>query len=296
MSIPISYIFDRGFERCTLVSLFSLLSNSREGQALLLFCAECSDTFQDSIARLLIAFPDSSIDLRPMPGQQASAGSTRGHITGATLGRLLLPDVIEGRTLYVDGDTLIRRDVSTLLQEELQGQPIGGCLSPRVYASWLVSREPGRVFWRRSHLRRVESYRAISGLDPGQYINAGVLLMDAARMRDEGFYEAMRDVDRAKGYPQRDQDHLNIVFRDHIHFLAPEWNSIWGNRRTEKRPFRKDERDSYAVSRDDPAIVHFTGKQKPWFEGSGSRKREERRWRNEWRSYERRLVELLQQV
>lgn len=293
MRVPISYVFDAGFERCTLVSLFSLLTNSISGQLVFLFSSGSSRVFQEAIAKLCTAFPESRIDLRPMPGRAEAAGSLRDHITGTTLGRLFLPDVIPGRTLYVDGDTIIRRDLSALLEEDLNGHPVGGCRAPRLHASWLVSQEPSRVFWRRPHLRRVDSYRAISGIDPGQYINAGVLLLDTERIRAEGFDEAMRDIERAEQYPQRDQDHLNVVFRDRIHFLSPEWNSIWGNRRTGKKPFRTEERDAYAISRDDPAIVHFTGKEKPWSEGSRGNCGEERRWRQEWHSYERRLAEAL---
>ena len=174
MSVPISYVFDKGFERCTLVSVFSLLSNSSIGKSVLLFCGDSWTEFRRGIPRLRIAFPESNLELHPLPGQGTPLGSVRGHISAATLGRLLLPDVIVGRTLYIDGDTIIRRDISMLLDEDRKGQPIGGCRSPRVYGSCLVSEDRFRVFWRKPHLERVESYCAVPSIDSGQYSNAGV--------------------------------------------------------------------------------------------------------------------------
>jgi lipopolysaccharide biosynthesis glycosyltransferase len=279
--VPVSYIFDAGFERCTLVSVFSLLRHSPVGNRILLFSDITSDGYHRKVERLAAAFPDSNIESLGLPHGGAHGG-TRGHISSATMLRLFLHRVIEGRTLYIDGDTLIRRDIRPLLGQDLGGQPLGACLSPRVHASLLLASRMRWAPWRRTYRSRIAALSAIAGLDPGSYFNAGVLVLDMKRIRDGGFVAALEDWQTAETYPNRDQDHLNIVFRHRFHRLAPEWNSIWGNAITARRIFSASERADYAASRNDPAILHFTGSKKPWHNAPHARRLERRHWQQEW--------------
>lgn len=275
--IPVSYIFDAGFEPCTLVSAFSLLRHSPAGNLVRFYSDLTTDIYFRKVERLAAAFPESRIETRPLPH-----GGTRGHISSATMLRLFLHRVTEGRTLYLDGDTLIRRDIRPLLVEDLAGQPLAACRSPRVHASWLLAGRMRWAPWRRSHRQRIAGLQAIPGLDPGSYFNAGVLVLDMQRIRDDGFVTALEDWQTAESYPNRDQDHLNIVVRGRVHQLAPEWNSIWANAITARSIFPPSERDAYAASRTDPAVLHYTGSKKPWSAAPGSRRRGSRRWQQEW--------------
>ncbi|MAQ38108.1 MULTISPECIES: glycosyltransferase family 8 protein [Thioclava] len=295
MTFSVAYVFDTGFERCTLVSLHSLLTHASCPLEIALFSETPSAEFSRRIAALEKVFPGSTMTLRPLPGA-ARGAATRGHISAATMGRLFLPEVMTGRVLYIDGDTLVRHDIAPLGQADLEGRPLGACRAPRMHGAWLTTQEPHRVLWPRPFRQRVAAAQAIPGLDPGQYVNAGVLLMDMESIQAEGFVQPMADWRQAETYTQRDQDHLNIVFRDRITFLAPEWNSIWGNMRTARRPFRAAERAAYAISRDDPAILHYTGKRKPWGGDTRARKTRERRWGAEWCAAEARMLSQLDSI
>lgn len=292
MTVPISYIFDAGFERCSLVSVFSLLKHSSTNQQILLFSNQTAASYFRDVERLAAAFPESSIETHPFPHLDEHGG-TRGHITSATMLRLFLHRVVDGRTLYIDGDTLIRRDITPLLEEDLQGHPIGACRSPRIHASFLAASQSRWVLRRKPHRERIARLKAVPGLDPENYFNAGVLIFDMKRIREEGFVTPLEDWRAAEAYPNRDQDHLNFVFKKRIHLIPPEWNSIWGNVTTNRLIFTRRERDFYAASRLDPAIVHYTGAQKPWNSAPYSRRRGERRWREEWKSYAAQFDRLL---
>lgn len=289
MTLSVAYVFDAGFERCTLVSLYSLLAHASCPVEIALFTEAPSAEFLRRIAAMANHYPTANFSIKSLP--RATEGvETRGHISSATMGRLFLPEVMSGRVLYIDGDTLVRHDIAPLETLDLQGRPLGACRSPRMHGAWLATQEPRRVLWSHPFRQRVETARTVPGLDPSQYVNAGVLLMDMDRIHAEGLALPMADWRQAETYKQRDQDHLNIVFRGRIHFLAPEWNSIWGNLRTAKRPFRDAERNVYAISRDDPAILHYTGKRKPWDTETRSRKSRERHWGAEWRETETRML------
>jgi lipopolysaccharide biosynthesis glycosyltransferase len=165
--------------------------------------------------------------------------------------RLFLPELIDGvdRVLYLDCDTLVLSSLRPLWDEDL---------GARVLAAVANVVEPPM----REHV-------AALGVDyVGGFFNAGVLLLQLDRMRDERSTDELVDyaVRHHKTLTWNDQDALNVVFKGRWHSLHPRWNAqnnLWSWRAWAIDLFGP-EVVAEAVSA--PAIRHFEGPSvaKPW--------------------------------
>lgn len=154
----------------------------------------------------------------------------------------LLPDV--DRVLYLDADVIVTDDLAPLWEVDL-GDHLFGAVTNPCYPGLPPSKELG--------LARREDY-----------LNSGVLLMDLARMRAEGWVDELRNF--AVAHPDNpcpDQDALSARYHDRALRLHPRWNmqTICFERPPRRLPFPPGQIDE---ARARPAIVHFTGTAKPW--------------------------------
>jgi lipopolysaccharide biosynthesis glycosyltransferase len=166
------------------------------------------------------------------------------HITVATMDRLLLPEVLTDldRITYIDIDTVTEGDVVELAATDLAGLPLAARTS--VY--------PGSQIWRSAgdlldpetaaELRRTMSARHAFDF---RTFNAGVLVLDLARMRKDGFTET--HVPLAGEFGLNDQDILNAYVGPDRVELDTRWNAL---------PVQE------VVSK--PGVIHYAGLGKPW--------------------------------
>ena len=99
------------------------------------------------------------------------------------------------------------------------------------------------------------------GKSEADYFNAGFLVMNLKRMREEGVVEAFREHAKIK-YDQNDQDILNIVCNGRVQILPSLYN------------FQVNHFSNYMWNRKNPqlafgeqfkkATLHETWKNKPW--------------------------------
>jgi lipopolysaccharide biosynthesis glycosyltransferase len=147
----------------------------------------------------------------------------------------LLPAQVE-RVLYLDCDMLVRDRIEELYELDMQGFPIA-CVRDTL-GSFISG---GRDLMVNRDL--------FDMADP--YFNAGMILIDVAQWRaaDIGgrLEQALSSGVMARIY--YDQDFLNLVFKNRWLRLPSRWNTI-------------DARHSHEAL--DPAILHYTGKTKPW--------------------------------
>src|SRR5207248_772617 len=116
---------------------------------------------------------------------------------------------------------------------------------------------------------RMREHVATLGIDyPGGFFNAGVLLLQLDRMRDERSTDELLSfaLRHQKALPWNDQDALNVIFKGRWHSLHPRWNAqnnLWSWRDWAIDVFGQQLVDE-AVSA--PAIRHFEGPSvaKPW--------------------------------
>ncbi len=205
---------------------------------------------------------DRGIAIQFHPLKDDAFGSARHkgrHVPKAALARLFLPHLMEGRVLYIDGDTYVRRDLAEVYGISMDGHLIGGVRdSGSLHALHRISR--GKTW---SHLE--ETAKIVAPSPVHSYINSGVLLMDCGAIRNEGsLAEGMLKFERAIGYRTVDQDFINELFRGRIKHLNPAWNSSWG-RASLQRSWAKDHGCSGAELKEEKdGIYHFHGPLKPW--------------------------------
>ncbi len=161
---------------------------------------------------------------------------TAGRWHKSTLARLYLDKLMDEnleRVLYLDADILAVGNVDPLFDVDLNGKAIGA-------VDDYVVAFPDKIGQREREL----------GLDRGAgYFNAGVFLMDCAAVRAGDFFETARSLLRSgRSFASNDQDILNIAFHGTWQRLDNRWNVQTGTMRYIRNP----------------ALLHFTGRRKPW--------------------------------
>ena len=157
-----------------------------------------------------------------------------------TYARLLVDELFDDpRVLYVDSDILFQRDVVPLFETDLRGMTVAACHDPLIDT---IGQE------------RMDC-EALA-LDPAKpYFNAGLLLIDVPRWREERVTERTLDYLSVHGdsCPYWDQSALNVTLYDRWHRADPVWNQF--------HILIGDPRFSIDVA---DSNLHFLGPDKPW--------------------------------
>lgn len=149
----------------------------------------------------------------------------------------LFPEYDKG--IYLDADIVVPGDISRLWEEKLGGRLIGACAD---YSIQHIA----------PFMRYIDRY---VGVDHRNYVNSGVLLLNMRRLRETDlsgrFIRMMHRYAFETVAP--DQDYLNALCWNSIHYLDPIWNAMPSDR---------------ISSLDNPHIIHFNLDTKPWLNES----------------------------
>jgi lipopolysaccharide biosynthesis glycosyltransferase len=162
--------------------------------------------------------------------------------------RLLLPDLLPhlDRVIYLDVDILLRGDLAALWSLELGDRTLAGKSSTD--EAWRCGHNmvyrAARQLPRDKACRLRRSMHAAGTLDFPAF-NAGVVVMNLARMRRDGF--ASFAMPLITHYGMNDQDVLNVYARFDRLELDIAWNAM----------------PSRDVT-DEAKLLHFAGPIKPW--------------------------------
>lgn len=250
MTVPVVFAFDNNMLLPATVCISSLLRSAKSDTFYDIFILysgskpriECEDKFKEAYSNLRITY-------RSVGDTFKNAYEIRG-ITAATYYRLLASELIPeyNKIIYSDVDIIFRMDLSELFSVPLQNNYLAA-----TYALEKSLSKDGR------------SYSEKIGITPGEYFQAGVLLMNLHQMRLDNLTKRMIGMVPAN-YEFQDQDILNIVCKGKI--IALPWNYNMGTTSfiyPEKRPELMT--DKYANHEFNmlytPMIVHFNG-EKPW--------------------------------
>ena len=240
-AIPVALITDDNFVMQTAVAIRSLLDHRHADTVydVRVVMAACSD---ESRARLA-AFPEVTI-------VEASTEAYRdirqmAHIPIACLLKFdlseLLPDC--DRVLYIDGDVIVRDDLSALYAFDLEG-----------------------------HILAAAPQTVLVGTDDKK-ISAGILLLDAKRMRDEHARDRLVETRRSLGDQRSmDQQSFNLLLGNDMAYLPLRYNCCPVQVRDAVETYGLDALNAHygtdypsadaAIA--DAAIVHFATGSKPW--------------------------------
>lgn len=169
------------------------------------------------------------------------------HISADTYSRILAPDLLPklNRFIYLDCDVVVTSDLTPLYEADMHGKVVAGVAHRNAnFAAEFVERH---------------------GLSaPVDYVNAGVLLIDAAAWRREAATPAVIDwVTRNRAIVAfADQCAINYHFRNRIHLVHPRWNVEARHYRERLNGVVFDAAMQAAML--NPAVIHYTGPIKPW--------------------------------
>ncbi|QUS35214.1 glycosyltransferase family 8 protein [Falsirhodobacter algicola] len=264
----IAYGLNMGLIGPTALSLWSAIRSTPSLGHVEILDVELTEAARDILRR--IAGPAGvAITFHAMQDSDFDAARHKGrHVPKAALARLFLPRLVEDRVLYIDGDTLVRRDLAEAFTADLEGKPLGavrdfGCLQGL-----------DRVRRGKSWSHREVTEQLVAPFPVEDYFNSGVLLMDCAAIRNEGtLAQDMITFDRAQEYRTVDQDFLNELFKGRVKHLNPAWNASWGRTAQQRTWIGLHGHDGPETQREADGIYHFHGPLKPW------RKLPSNRWR-----------------
>lgn len=201
---------------------------------------------------------------------------TSQYLTPAAYLRLLIPDLVSDdvdKAIYLDGDLLVEANLGNLWRTDLDGHSVGAV------------RSIGSPFV--SMVRELRECDALDLPPRHPYFNAGVLLINVAKWREENITEQILDF--ISRHPEcigfADQDGLNAVLAHDWKALDLKWNVtpfIYNLDRLPDSPFKEKLRARRDAILGKPHVFHFVGP-KPW--DAESPYPEQIRWvRHLWRS------------
>jgi lipopolysaccharide biosynthesis glycosyltransferase len=246
--INLEFSLDSNFKHQLDVVLDSIVRRaSRPVRAFVL----CRDHTQDDYDRMARIFPTVSFVWLPMDRvEYGRVVGMLGHITVATMDRLLLPDLLPevDRILHHDLDALCLADLAELFDVDLHGHPVAarnqehpnggsGFVSLRRAAEFMpadLARSSELIV--RTHRRHAFDF---------QVFNAGIMVLDLARLRaDEFCRHYLPYVER---YGFNDQAVLNAYAGSDREPLEPAWNTY----------------PRFEIA-ENAKILHWLGPIKPW--------------------------------
>lgn len=186
------------------------------------------------------------------------------YFTRATFYRLALPEILYNRdkVLFLDTDAVVLKDVSTVFDTEITDKA-AAAVKDVIMASFVTM---GVRSMAETGGHPTAKYLAdVVGMKSryDEYFQAGLILFNLARLRDNKLCDKMIADLRRNRYWFLDQDILNKYLVGEVTFLDPIWNSVSlppGHATT----LPADVYDAYLESRKDPAMLHYAGAIKPW--------------------------------
>lgn len=158
------------------------------------------------------------------------------HFGLATWYRLFIQSLFPmyDKILYLDCDIVVLGDISRLYNIDLEDNLVAGVLEHFILNSPVFS------YYTKNAV----------GIDSGEYINAGIMLIDLKKFREQRIEERFVELINTYNFSviDPDQSYINYLCKGHIKYLPFEWN-----RTTIEK-----------VECEHPKIVHYALGLKPW--------------------------------
>lgn len=173
-------------------------------------------------------------------------------LTVFTYARLLIPFLLQDcdKCIYLDTDTVVMKDLSELFQTDIDSYYIAGV------------KDYGVQMDARRNCRIRDSFSEKSMED---YVNAGVLLMNLKKIRDEKIDDVFKD-QVGKNWRFEDQDIINKCCYGKKVFLPVKYNVLYRYYRRSRfweKGFYPEE--DMRQANENPIILHYTSRDmKPW--------------------------------
>ena len=255
-SVTIAFICDNSYVLPTNIAIMSLVSNKNKETHYDIYVVTTSLT--DESKNLLQVHNNETVTVHIIETELDELASLHKYssksycvATPAALLKFRLPELLScSKVLYLDGDIIVRDDITNLFQTDLLGYYAGAVID----SGSIYSKNP-RV------------------LKHPNYFNSGVMLLNLDEMRKDNCTQRLIKEKRLSNDSSlMDQNIFNIVFENHVKFLPLKFNCLFINLIRASDKFCLDELNNrfgtnYTSLREvaeTATIIHYSSKDKPW--------------------------------
>ena len=256
--INVAYAADKAYVYPTLVSMVSVMENAKkstECNFTVLLSGEIADDDKAKFKSIENKYSNCKVNLIDMSGMFED--SEVRFWSQAMYYRLSLPEILsnEGRCIYLDGDTIVRKDLTEMFNLNMNDSYVAGI------------RDFNEIINSES-----EHFKVLGIPNLNSYVCSGVLVMNLEKIRNDNltsvFEELVKQNNENKIFKFPDQDIINKACYGHIFTMPFKYGALAHTDLT--MPYEKSEYAQWASNkkdweegRKDPTVVHFTGT-KPW--------------------------------
>lgn len=268
------YASDDNFAEIMGVSICSLFENNKDVDSLTVYILEdnISNENKRKLDELALTFGREIKykSIEKVKSNLASLSQQRGSLS--TFSRLMLSQLLPlelERLLYLDCDTIIRKNLEQFYNQDFEGNIVCGVLD-------CISKQ----------------HRARIGLAENDiYINAGMMLIDYQAWQHNSMDEKIRSIIQKHSgkVPYADQGIVNISLNGKIKLVHPRYNCMsifttfsFNDLLEYRQPSACESSETIEEAKKDPSIVHFVTlfcASRPWFKKSAGS------FFDEWKRY-----------
>ena len=253
-SVPIVFLTDNTYAIPTAVAIQSLIVNWAGGLPLRIYVV-VHEVCEDYRERLL-RFRSESVSLELIDSDLDSSSlvdyyDKGSYVSTTSMLKFCIPRLLpqDDKILYLDGDILIRKDLSPLTQIDVSDYYVAAV----------------------EDLAAVKSVKLHDLVGVVRYFNSGIMLLNAKRFREEHLEQTLFALGlEHPDYMCRDQSVFNKGFVEQVRWLSPEWNLMMYNLRHANysmvlvNTFYGTEFENLEEMERHANIIHLTNKYKPW--------------------------------
>lgn len=251
-SFPIVFATDDNYLVPTYVAISSLLRHINKNTDIKIFIV--SSDINEENRQYFYELSDKIFFIEPpvdYNSDNCHLNKKLSYISKATYYRLYIPSMLSeyDKCLYLDSDIVVKGDITPLISLPIEDLMLIGT---RNY----FSKEHDRDFYK---ARCFDC--ALPDLD--HYVNAGVLMMNLAKLREDGMQKALTNDTSNAEYDYNDQDILNKHCVGQIGLVGVKYNFMVQYLK-DLMPASVALGENILKAADDPVIVHYSTKKKPW--------------------------------
>lgn len=219
-TIPIFYACDNNFVKFTIVSLSSMIENASKEYKydVHVLHTDILPETQEAMFRLQnenfkVTFDDVTDYLESIKEMMP----LRDYYSKTTYFRLFIAEMFPSldKAIYIDSDTVVQGDISEFFEYDISEYDLGACheqamVQENIYGTYV---------------------EVCMGINRNAYFNAGVLLINCKRFRENNILERFIKLLGVYNFRvTQDEDYLNVLCKDHVKFLPQSWNmEVFGN-------------------------------------------------------------------
>ncbi len=250
--IPVVFAADNNYALYTYVAVLSALEN-KDKSTIYKFYLLVPPFFEENYKGKFYALCkkyNCTVQIINMKDTFATAKQWS-YFTTPVYYRLIIDQIItDDKCIYLDCDVLVLKDLSELFEIDIDDFYAAGVLDV------LNKNNPSYI----------TKYKIC---EPMEYINAGVLLLNLRKIRENKISEEIQQLFGNKKFIKKskfvDQDIINKAYRKNIKYISLRFNFNNSIKTNEFLYFQASKIfQEIEQSYNDVSVIHFAGQEKPW--------------------------------